>query len=222
MRLVPLHAYVQHGQRQALFFVDAPTQAATMFAPLQRALRAIFVDELHLQRGPRGLSLGLKRSITTPSAKRTLVPEATKAQLAASAELAPIQRELAILFDSMPGSRRALCHLAYVEQELTEQGLARLATMALSPLRQGLDELENAVVNWSPAGLATLRSKMAVTLREREAASDGEEIDVRVSRANLPAPEVIESRAETTDADLDQAALLAAYGQSARSAAEKV
>ena len=127
----------------------------------------------------------------------------------------------ATLFDSMPGSRRALCHLAYVEQELTEQGLARLDKMALNLLRQGLGELENAVVNWSPAGLASLRSKMAVALREREAASDGEEIDAPLSRANLPAPEVTESRAETTDADLDQAALLAAYGPSAP-VAEKV
>ena len=218
-----MFAFGRHGlrQRQALCF-DAPTHAATMFAPLMRALRAIFVDELQLQRGPRGLSLGLQRKAKAPSAKRAPAPDKTKAQLAASTELAPIQRDLATLFDSMPGSRRALCHLAYVEQELTEQGLARLQTMALNPLRQALGELENAVVNWSPTGLASLRSKMAVALREREAASDGEEVDVPASRANLPAPEVFESRSETTDADLDQAALLAAYGQSAGGAAERV
>lgn len=216
-------AFGRYGlrQRRAPCF-DAPTHAATMFAPLVRALRAIFVDELHLQRGPRGLSLGLQRSSKTPSRKRKLAPEKPAARWAASSELAPIQRDLASLFDSVPGSRRALCHLAYVEQELTEQGLARLQTMALSPLRQGLGELENAVVNWSPAGLATLRSKMAVALRQREAASDGEEIELPVSRANLPAPVVIESSAETTDADLDHAALLAAYGHSAGSSAEKL
>ena len=212
----------RHGlrQRQALC-LDAPTHAATMFAPLMRALRAIFVDELQLQRGPRGLSLGLQRKTKAPSAKRAL-PDKSTAQLAASTELAPIQRDLATLFDNMPGSRRALCHLAYVEQELTEQGLARLQTMALNPLRQALGELENAVVNWSPTGLASLRSKMAVALREREAASDGKEVDVPLSRADLPAPEVIETRADTTDADLDQAALLAAYGQSAGGVAERV
>jgi hypothetical protein len=201
------------------------TQAITMFATLLRVLRAVFVDDVRLRRDAGGLRLDLQpKSPSKPKPKPKdvgLTPAEVKAASKASTELALIQRDLGALFDSVSGSRRALCHLAYVEQELGELGLARLNSMALNPLRQGLAELENAVINWSPAGLASLRSKMAVALRQREAADAGGEADLPTSRMNLPAPDVIESRAGADEADAEQAALLAAYGQAAP-VAEKV
>ena len=184
-----------------------------MFAPLKRAVRAIFVDELHIQRDEQGLRIVLHDGAQSalpplPAAERAL----QQAQALERAEVAAMRQELASVFDGMPGSRRALRNLAYVEAQLAEQGLALLDTVALNLLRQALHEIEDAVTNWSPPGLACLRSKIAVAVRERETKAQTNEHDARLSRAELPAPEVLESRSEQSGGDPEQRALLAAYG----------
>ena len=181
-----------------------------MFAPLKRAVRAIFVDDLRIQRDEHGLRIVLHDGSLPPlpaaerELQRTLALE--------RAELALMRQELASVFDSMPGSRRALRNLAYVELQLAEQGLALLDTVALNLLRQALHEIEDAVTNWSPPGLACLRSKIAVAVRERETRTQTDEHDARLSRVDMPAPEVLESRSEQSGGDPEQRALLAAYG----------
>jgi hypothetical protein len=181
-----------------------------MFGPLKRAARAFFVDELHLQRDERGLRVVLHggQGPVLTAEERARQREEQRVQT----ELDAMRHDLAAVFDDIPGSRRALGHLAHVELQLREKGLALLDQVPLNLLRQALHELENAVSNWSSTGLATLRSKMAVAVRTRELNQSEHEQDVRLSRAQLPLPEVSESRVERSATDPDQAALLAAYG----------
>lgn len=182
-----------------------------MLGPLKRAARAIFVDELRLQRDERGVRVVLHNGPGPALSNDELAR--VQAQALAQTELDTMRKELAAVFDSMPGSRRALRHLAFVELQLADKGLALLDEVAVNLLRQALHELEDAVTNWTPTGLACLRSKMAVAVRVRELNAQADEYDARLSLAQMPLPEVTESRAERSGADdPEQEALLAAYG----------
>ncbi len=181
-----------------------------MLGPLKRAARAIFVDELRLQRDERGVRVVLHNG---PGPARSSDELARlQAQALAQTELDAMRKELAAVFDSMPGSRRALRHLAFVELQLADKGLALLDEVAVNLLRQALNELEDAVTNWTPTGLACLRSKMAVAVRARGLDAQVDENGGRQSLAHMPLPEVTESRAERSGVDPEQEALLAAYG----------
>ena len=181
-----------------------------MYALLKRAARAVFVEDLRLQRDERGVRLVLQSHAgpVVDPAERLRRRHAERAR----AEIELIRKELAGVFNGMPGARRALPHLAYIDAELAAHGLAMLDSVALNLMKHALQELENAVINWSPSGLATLRSKLAVAVRERER-RDSYEPEVRLSRAMLPEPEVVESPDAADGDDSDEAALLAAYGQ---------
>jgi hypothetical protein len=186
-----------------------------MFAPLKRAARAIFIDDLRLQRDADGLRIVLHNSTGPVLSPEERARQALEQQT--RAEVHAMLCDLAELFESMPGSRRVLRHLTYVEQQLREHGLALLNDAPLSLLRQALNELEDAVINWSPRGLATLRSKMAVAVRERDGTHEGAAgagAEVPVSLAQMPRPEVSEQPLHSLSNDTndpDQQALLAAY-----------
>jgi hypothetical protein len=84
------------------------------------------------------------------------------------AELARMRASLAGLLDEMPDNRSTLRHLAFIEHALGKKGLRALHKVPYDVLKRALDQFEGLVVNWSDEGLAALRSKMAVTLIERE------------------------------------------------------
>ena len=97
-------------------------------------------------------------------------PQASPQQKAAEArraELALIIGELAQCLDADPDIRPELRHLAYVETLLRQQGLAALEALPVDVLRRALEQFEGLVSNWAPKGLATLRSMMAVAVRQR-------------------------------------------------------
>jgi hypothetical protein len=123
----------------------------------------------------------------------------------AAADLALMREQLRALLDHEPGTRQVVRHLAFFEHALARNGMRALQTMPPVALQRALDEFENLVINWSPVGLATLRSKMAVALVEREP-----------DRGDpLPEPELSTLSAEpgdcTDDAATD-AALAQIYG----------
>ena len=135
-------------------------------APLRRAARLLFVNQLRLrwQGGPR-----LEFAARDEPAAQDAEPAALKAQR----ELAAMQQELAVVLDDMPELREELRHLVYVEQALLHEGLEALYTMPLDVLQRALDQFEGLVTNWSSPGLANLRSKMAVAVGQREADPEG-------------------------------------------------
>lgn len=188
------------------------------FLLVTRAVRAFFSADLRLRRGEHGLEVVLDES-------RPAVPVRARSRKAARADAAAqkareeaelMRRSLAALLDEMPGNRTTLRHLAFVEHALQRKGARALAKLPYAVLQRALEQFEGVVVNWSDEGLATLRSKMAVTLIEREAES-GDDTDPL--QAGAAATSVLDATALAHPADDEdeaaaaEAALRAAYGE---------
>jgi hypothetical protein len=187
---------------------------------IPKAIRAFFKADVQLRRGQRGLEVVLAdpaavQAGESPVAakrkgKRVPDPAREREQL----ELQQIRASLARLLDELPDNRSTLRHLAFIEHALEKKGLRALHKVPFDVLKRALDQFEGLVVNWSDSGLATLRSKMAVTLIEREP-----EAALPPTAVAAPVASAIESddlvhpvALEGDDAAEAEAALLAAYG----------
>lgn len=111
---------------------------------------------------------------TDPSARAATRPATEPARHPSSAGVVgpdPLElslQQLAALLDRQPQARLVLRALAKLEEALARRGWSTLDKMPLAVLERARDQLEGLVSNWSPAGLATLRSKLAVALIERD------------------------------------------------------
>ena len=76
--------------------------------------------------------------------------------------------QLAHVLADGPDTRSTLRHLVFVEHALNRKGLRALDKLPVDVLQRALEQLEGVVSNWSPVGLANLRSKMAVAIIDRE------------------------------------------------------
>ncbi len=180
-----------------------------MFDPLKRAARMIFQDEVRLQRNAGGLRFALENAadlnkVAAPTAQQL-------AQAREQVELLRMQSELQVVLNEAPALRRPPRQLVQVQQALGAEGLALLGTLPLVVLRRALDQLEDAVNNWSPQGLAALRSKMAVAVQERtlKGEPDG---SLDLTPEDMHALQDAAADVETSDHADEQAALMAAYG----------
>lgn len=147
----------------------------SLLAPLKRAAFLFFRAQV-VVRVDRGMRVALN--------ERPGERLATSAELAARrerAELEQVQRELADALGAAPEIRAELRHLAYLEHALQQKGLRALALMPLDVLQKAHEQFEGLVTNWEPRGLATLRSKMSVTVRERQAEGEAAEIPVSLT-----------------------------------------
>ena len=94
-------------------------------------------------------------------------PLARTAAAQAVAEAAPQIRALKRLLNQHALTRHTLRHLAYVERGLATKGLAALGEIPVEVLEVALAQLDAIVSNWSDRDLAEIRSRMAVSLKER-------------------------------------------------------
>ena len=78
-----------------------------------------------------------------------------------------ITRDLYVLLGQHPSSRRLVRHLAVVEHTLRTTGLRGFDALPVRVIAKALTDLESLVRDWSPAGLAELRSRMAVIVKTR-------------------------------------------------------
>ncbi len=178
-----------------------------LIRPLARAAAAFFKHDLTLRREGPVLRVVLEERALQPS-RRQQAEEIRKRK--DSEELALIRSELAALLNELPETRRTLRHLVFVEQALAKKGLRALHKVPLDVLRRALDQLEGLVINWSPAGLANLRSKMAVAVLDREHHDPEAEADAYRTAAVLDtAPE--RPKPEPQPERSDDEALAAAY-----------
>jgi len=130
-----------------------------------------------------------------------------------------VRTELAALLNELPETRTTMRHLVFVEQAIAKKGLKVLHKVPLDVLRRAHEQLENLVINWSAAGLANLRSKMAVAIIDREHMDPSAEADAYRTAAVLDG----DAGHDADDADLlplpslealprgDDEALAAAY-----------
>lgn len=133
-----------------------------LFKPLRKVWQMFFAREVRLQRGAKGVEIILTERSKPADARR----EQARAQ--ERSELALMQQQLAAVLEDLPGTRQTLRHLVFVEQALVRNGWRALHKLPLDVLRRAHEQLEGLVTNWSPAGLANLRSKMAVAIIDRE------------------------------------------------------
>lgn len=188
------------------------------FTFIAQAIKAFFRADVRLRRGDRGLEVVLDEPAAKPprTGKRS-GKRSDAAALKEQQELQCIQASLTRLLDELPDNRTTLRQLAFIEHALAKKGLRGLPKVPYDVLKRALEQFEAVVVNWSDEGLATLRSKMAVMLIEREAEAktaaaplapavrrEAEDVDA----APLAHPVALEGE----DAAEAEAALLAAYG----------
>lgn len=182
-----------------------------------KAVRAFFKADVKLRRGRRGLEVVLDEPESAGPPSTPAGPTSNARELRELRELQRMRESLARLLDSQPGHRQALRHLAFIEHALERKGLRALHKVPFDALKRAHTQLEGLVTNWSDEGLAALRSRMSVTLIEREPPPDaaGPAAAARTApdtgvdgNAPLAHPETLEGD-EAAEAE---AALLAAYG----------
>ena len=78
-----------------------------------------------------------------------------------------MKRDLYALLGQHPSSRRLMRRLATVEHALHTGGLAGFEALPVRVIARALLEMEGLVRDWSPTGLAELRSRMAVIVKAR-------------------------------------------------------
>lgn len=199
-----------HAHRPAMSAILRP------FILIARAIRAFFRADLQIRRGGDGLRVVLDE----PPPRRVVARQQRQAaeQDKAARELEAMRRSLARLLDESPRNRSAMRYLAFVEHGLKKKGQGALHKMPYDALKRAFEQLEGMVTNWSDVGLATLRSKMAVALMEREP----EVADVPAPGPATPstqgdaletAPLALPVALEGDDAVEAEAALRAAYGE---------
>ena len=168
-----------------------------LISPLRHAVAAFFQHDLALLRDAAGVQIVLEPKVEDP-AKPRKGKKVSRQELAVrkdKQELALILDQLGALLAEVPETRAALRHLVFVEHALSKKGLRALHKLPLDVLQRALEQLEGLVTNWSPAGLASLRSKMAVAIIDREHMDPEAESDAYRTAAVMdptppPAPEV--------------------------------
>lgn len=133
------------------------------FKPLKQIVDAIFRHDLALRRDAEGV-----RVVLSDRAGNVRLTAAEAAAAKEKQEVKLMRSQLVALLDEPPETRNTMRHLAFVEQALGKKGLRALDKLPLEVMRQALDQFEGLVTNWSPVGLAGLRSKMAVAIVRRE------------------------------------------------------
>ncbi len=171
-----------------------------IFKPISVAAAAFFRHDLALRRGRQGVEIVLEPRLPDgikPSRKNAVVDEARRK---ARGELDLLLTQLKELLDEVPETRVALKQLVFVEHALQKKGLKALHKLPLPVLQKALEQFEGLVTNWSPAGLANLRSKMAVAIidhPEVDSISDDEALAAAYAALGSMAPAgVIELQGE--------------------------
>lgn len=187
-----------------------------IFSPLRQAAEAFFKHDLALRRDAAGLQIVLEARPATPKEAGKKAKSGKPASVQREQEVQALMLEqLSALLAEVPSTRSALPHLGFVEQALRRKGLRALDKLPLEVLQRALEQLESLVTNWSPVGLASLRSKMAVAIIEREqlapdqqgaAEAEAETNESRVEPAAIDALVLSEQ-----EANEDHQALTAAY-----------
>jgi hypothetical protein len=189
-----------------------------LISPMRHAADIVFRQDVCLRREE-----GVLRIVLDEPKGSTRVRPPTREELKRrkdKQELALMQQQLASLLDELPETRQTLRHLVFVEQALAKKGQRALHKLPLDVLEKALPQLEGLVTNWSPVGLAALRSKMAVAIIDREhmdldAEADGYHtsavLDAVMHEASEPTPASLpQPEAAYSNSD-DEEALVAAY-----------
>ena len=161
-----------------------------LFDPLRNAAAAFFKHDLALRRDDTGLQIVLEPKVEGSVQRKTRKgSREDQAMRAEKQELTLVLEQLGALLAEQPETRQTLRPLVFVEQALKKKGLRALHKVPLEVLQRALEQLEGLVTNWSPVGLANLRSKMAVAILDREHMDPDAEADAYRTAAVIDTPE---------------------------------
>ena len=110
-----------------------------------------------------------------------------------------MKRDLYELFGQHPSSRQLMRHLAVVERTLRAEGLEGFQALPVRVVAKALAEMENLVRDWSPVGLAELRSRMAVMVKDQSAQLAKGEFEEREAFVMMQLPQA--ASADVTEVD---------------------
>ncbi len=146
--------------------------------PLRQAVAAFFRHDLALRRDDSGLQIVLEPKVEAgPKKKPKKGSREDVTQRKDKHELTLVLEQLGTLLSELPETRQTMRPLVFVEQALQKKGLRAVHKLPLDVLERALEQLEGLVTNWSPVGLANLRSKMAVAILDREHMDPEAEVD---------------------------------------------
>jgi hypothetical protein len=190
-----------------------------MINPLRQAAAAFFKHDVALKRQAEGLQIVLEARAPEPKKLKPKDARLEAARQKEKHEQALVVDQLAALLAEYPEARTTLRHLVFVESSVRKKGLKILHKLPLDVMQRALEQLEGLVTNWSPEGLANLRSKMAVAILDREhmdadAEADNPRtaavLDSGAQETTLPPPPAAGLPEEDSSAS-DDDALAAAY-----------
>ena len=192
--------------------------ATRLLRTLGQGVMAFFRNDIELKRDPSGVKVVLQAQAPKPSKRQSREQAMAKRE---TEELQLMRSQIAELLDELPETRPTLKHLVFVEHAIAKRGLKALHKLPVDVLEKALLQLEGLVTNWSPVGLASLRSKMAVAVIDREHRNPETEADAYRTAAvmdSLPGEAVGQEPRGKEDEAL--AAAYAALGHLAPVAAE--
>ena len=111
-----------------------------------------------------------------PSRRANRAAQRSTSEMKQRAAALDMQADLAWLLDQHESARHLMRHLGCVERVLQRAGPAALEALPVKVLARALAELERLVADWSPVGLADLRSRIAVMLKNRPAETSEEPV----------------------------------------------
>ena len=79
-----------------------------------------------------------------------------------------MRRDLYELMQQHPSSRQLMRHLDLVERTLRHEGYTAVEALPVRVIAKALTQLEKLVWDWSAPGLAELRSRLAVMVKNRQ------------------------------------------------------
>lgn len=178
-------------------------------APVRDLAAAFFRHDVRLKRERGQVHVVLAERNAAPKAAKPNREESDRRRRHEEQML--VRTELAALLNELPETRATMRHLVFVEQAIAKKGLKILHKLPLDVLQRAHEQLENLVTNWSPAGLANLRSKMAVALIDREHMDPDAEADAYRTAAVLDVDKGEAAAHPDVPARSDDEALAAAY-----------
>jgi hypothetical protein len=118
-----------------------------------------------------------------------------------------MRRDLHQLLNQHPDARRLMRHITRVEYTLSNEGLRAMEALPQRVLGSALIELERLVWDWSPSGLAELRSRLAVLMRASPSLSAEDATQEEVDEPLwMQLPHVIQYPYSGSVSDIDHAA----------------
>ncbi|MDP3822459.1 MAG: hypothetical protein Q8R33_13380 [Burkholderiales bacterium] len=126
---------------------------------------AFFKRPLNLQNG--AITLGLARSTLIEQARATERKHVRR-----------MRADLFFMLEQHPASRELVRSLALVERTMQRSGFEGVDKLPQKLLARALAELERLVWDWSPVGLAELRSRLAVLVKNKPVESARESQDM--------------------------------------------